>query len=207
MTVATAATLSSFRSRPATFGVVAAALVGVAVGILTSVGQGYLPLTLNPLVNSASAWLVAPFVIGVIMPTWRTAAFTGLVACLTQLVGYYVTANVRGFPAGDGIVLFWTVCGLVGGPVFGAAGHLWRAGPTWLRGLGGVTLPSAFFAEGLWIYLVELHSPPRTALWLAIGIALTWRLTRAVSDLRWFAVALPLGLLGEIVVAAALSHP
>ncbi|MEA2170784.1 MAG: hypothetical protein QOF76_4084, partial [Solirubrobacteraceae bacterium] len=33
-------------------------ITGLAVGAVTSIGQGHLSTTLSPLVNSASAWLV-----------------------------------------------------------------------------------------------------------------------------------------------------
>jgi Family of unknown function (DUF6518) len=45
--------------------------VGLAVGALTSVGQTYLGGALNAFVNSASAWLIAPFFLGAVMPPPR----------------------------------------------------------------------------------------------------------------------------------------
>ena len=67
-------------------------LAGLAVGCATSFGQAYLDGALNALVNSASAWLVAPFFVGALMRTPRGALAAGLTTCALQLVGYYVTA-------------------------------------------------------------------------------------------------------------------
>jgi hypothetical protein len=88
--------------------VVLAVAAGLVVGGLTSVGQSHLGGALNAFVNSASAWLVAPFLVGAVMRTPRGAAAAGLTTCALQLVGYYATASLRGFPAGGSIVLFWT---------------------------------------------------------------------------------------------------
>jgi Family of unknown function (DUF6518) len=49
------------------------------------------------------------------------------------------------------------VCETIGGPIFGAAGFLWRTGDAWVRGLGGTALAAAFLAEGLWVYWHTLH--------------------------------------------------
>ena len=178
-------------------------VVGLAVGCATSFGQAHLDQTLNPLVNSASAWLVAPFVVGALMATRGGAAGAGLVTCALQVVGYYATAHLRSIPASHALIVFWTVCALVGGPLFGVAGHLWRAGPPALRGLGAAVLAAAFVAEGLWSYVHELRYYGAAALWLGLGAALAIGLNLArggLGGLRWLALTLPLGLAGEIAL-------
>jgi hypothetical protein len=168
---------------------------------LTSFGQGHLGGTLDAFVNSASAWLVAPFIVGVLMSSRRGAAAAGFTACGLQLVGYYVTAHLRGYPAGGAIVAFWAACAVIGGPIFGLAGHLWRAPPPRLRGLGAAVLAAAFLGEGLWSYLHELHYYATAALWIAIGAGAALLLTRGrLTDLRWLGLTLPVALAGEIVL-------
>jgi hypothetical protein len=177
-------------------------VTGLAVGILTSFGQRYLNGALNAFVNSASAWLVAPFLLGWVMATRFGAAAAGLAACALQLVGYYVTAHLRGFtPGGSAILVFWGACGLVGGPLFGAAGHAWRTGRARERGIGATLLPAAFIAEGLWVYLHELHYEATAVLWLLIGSALVLVLPRGFAERRWLAVTLAFGLAGEAIVS------
>jgi hypothetical protein len=176
---------------------------GLVVGVLTSLGQKHLSGALNALVNSASAWLLAPFFVGSQMPSRRSAAVAGLTVCALQLVGYYATTELRGFSPGGAIVLFWAACAVVGGPLFGVAGHLWHTGPPSVRGLGGAALPGAFFAEGLWSYLHQLHYYATAALWFGIGVALALLLNRHhPADLRWLPLTLTLGLAGEIVLSA-----
>jgi hypothetical protein len=174
---------------------------GLAIGCLTSLGQAHLDGALDALVNSAGAWLVAPFFVGALMRTPRGAAAAGLTTCALQLVGYYATAELRGFAAGGAIVVFWTACAAVGGPLFGLAGRHWRLEPA---GLGAAVLPAAFLAEGLWVYLHELRYYATAALWLGIGAALSVTLGR--DALRWLALTLPVGLAGEIVVSAVYSQ-
>lgn len=171
--------------------------VGLAVGCLTSFGQTYLDGALNALVNSASAWLVAPFFLGALMRTPRGAAAAGLTACALQLVGYYVTAELRGFPAGGSIVVFWAACAVVGGPLFGLAGQHWRVRPA---GIGATVLPAAFVAEGLWVYLHELRYYATAALWLGLGAGFALALSRGAW--RWLGATVPLALAGELVLSA-----
>jgi hypothetical protein len=173
---------------------------GLAVGVLTSVGQTYLDGALSPVVNSASAWLVAPFFVGSRMATGRRAAAAGLAVCVLQLVGYCVTSELRGFSAGGSIVVFWTACAFVGGPLFGAAGRLWRTRTDHLRGLGAAGLAAAFLAEGTWVYLHELRSYGSAALWIAIGALVALTMTGGPRGLRWLAATLPAALAGEVLL-------
>jgi hypothetical protein len=173
-------------------------VVGLVVGALTSIGQTYLHGPLNAFVNSASAWLVAPFVVGATMRTRLGAAVAGLVVCLFQLLGYYATAQARGYPAAHSLIVFWTACAVVGGPVFGAAGKLWRSGP--FRGLGASVLAAAFLAEGLWVYAHELHYRATAALWLGIGAAIAAVLLRPPRELGWLALTVPVGVVAELAL-------
>ena len=176
-----------------------AVAVGLAVGALTSIGQAYLEGPLNAFVNSASAWLFASFAVGTAMRTRRGAAVAGLVVCLCQLVGYYATAQARGYPVSHSLLVFWTACAVVGGPVFGAAGKLWHSGP--FRGLGAGVLSATFLAEGLWVYLHELHYRATAALWLGIGAAIAAVLLRPPRELRWLALTVPAGLVAEFALS------
>lgn len=186
--------MSPIRGVPARIAI--AVLAGLAVGGATSLGQAYLGGAPNALVNSASAWLVAPFLVGALMRTPRGALAAGLATCALQLVGYYVTAEARGYSAGGAIVLFWAGCALLGGPLFGLAGHRWRLRP---QDIGATVLPAVFLAEGLWVYLIELGYLATAALWLAIGAALAATLARPAA--RWLAVTVPLALLGELLLS------
>jgi hypothetical protein len=173
---------------------------GLGIGAATSFGQGHLSGALSPLVNSASAWLVAPFFFGSRMTSVRGAAAAGFAVCVLQLVGYSVTAELRGFSAGGTIVVFWTMCAVVGGPIFGAAGRLWRVHAEPLHSVGSAVLPAAFLAEGLWVYVHELRYWGAAALWLAIGALLALVMTRGLRDRRWIVLTTAGGLAAEALL-------
>ena len=171
---------------------------GLAVGAFGAHGQAHLDGTLEAFANSLSTWLVAPFVVGTLAPTRRAAAAAGLLTCLCQLVGYYAVAFLGSFETTVGLVAFWTAAALAGGPLFGAAGQLWR---TPLRGLGTAVLAGVFIAEGAYAYLYEQHDTLTGVLWIAIGVAIA-----KLGQLRWLAVTVPLGVGGEVVLTAALQR-
>jgi hypothetical protein len=175
-------------------------LAGLGVGVATSFGQTELSGAVHAYANSASSWLVAPFVLGVCMATLPGAAVAGASVCLLQLVGYYVTAHERGYPAGSRIVLFWLACAVAGGPVFGAAGYVWRTAAPAVRGVGPATLAGAFVAEGLWVYLHELHYNGTTVLWLATAAVLALVLMRGLDEYRWLALTIPVGIGAEMLL-------
>jgi hypothetical protein len=179
---------------------------GLAVGVLTSLGQGHLDRPLDAFVNSASAWLIAPFLVGSRMTSRRGATAAGLAVCLLQLVGYYAATELRGLAPGGAIVIFWLVCGAVGGPVFGEAGRLWHTQTDRWSGLGSAVLPAAFISEGLWVYLHELHYYTTAALWIAIGVTLALTMTWTTRGQRWLVPAVGAGLLAEIFLTQVYSR-
>ena len=113
---------------------VAAIVAGLSFGALSAIGRAHLEGTLDAFVNSTSTWLVAPFLVGSLAGTRRGAAAAGFGTCVAQLVGYYVVADLRGGGTAASLVAFWTACGVVGGPLFGMAGRLWRTCEPRLQG-------------------------------------------------------------------------
>lgn len=186
---------------------VAAAAAGVVVGSLTSFGQTHLEGTLNPLVNSASAWLVVPFLVGALMRSPSSGALAGVLACSLQVVGYFVTSELRGFPASSSYVVFWTACAVVGGPLLGAGGQLWRSGHERLARPASTLLPAVFLAEGIWLYGIVLGYVGSTVLWLATGAALALALTWRARALRWLPITTSIGVAGEVLLTQLLSRP
>jgi hypothetical protein len=190
------------RTRYARLGARVALVVvpGLAIGVLTSLGQTYLSGALNAFVNSASAWLIAPFFVGSRMTSSRGAAAAGFAVWALQIVGYYATSELRGFSSGGAVLLFWTACALVGGPIFGGAGELWRTGTDRTRGLGAAVLAAAFLAEGAWVYVHELRYYDTAALWIGIGLVLALTMTHGLRERRWLALTVTVGLAGEVLL-------
>jgi hypothetical protein len=185
-------------------------LTGLAVGAATSFGQGHLSSPWLALVNSASPWLVPSFAVGALERRPLPAAAAGLVTCLLEVVGYYVTTSLRGFSGGVSFEVFWTVCALVGGPLFGVAGCLWRSGSEWLRGLGAAVVPAAFLAEGLIGYGLNLHYTSSAALFVLLGLAFAVILgfpgRRLPGLARWIVPALAVGVAAELLLDLVYSQ-
>jgi Family of unknown function (DUF6518) len=180
---------------------------GLVIGALTSFGQLWLDRPFQALVNSAGAWLVIAFIVGTFARNWRTAAAAGAVACLAELLGYAVTAHLRGYAAGGSIMLFWCACGLVGGPLLGIAGYQWRHGRGHYRALSVAVAAGAFLAEGLWVYVHQNHYYDSALLWFAIAAAILLVLPARrhgwASATAWLAVTVPLGLVAEAILTLA----
>jgi uncharacterized protein DUF6518 len=182
--------------------------VGLAVGAATSVLQAYASPPWLSLVNSASPWLAGMFVTG---PLWRRpwpAAAGGTATGLLELVGYYVTAAARGYPAGTSILLFWGACAVIGGPLAGLAGWAWWRGP--LGALGGSFLPGAFLAEAAVTYAWRLHYLSSALLFVVTGAAVF-----ALAGLRgrrhgrmavWLPVVFAAGVAAELVLGLVYSQ-
>jgi hypothetical protein len=187
------------RGRPTPF--VASVGAGLAVGSLSALGRNHFQGTLEALANSTSTWLVAPFVIGALAGSRRDAAVAGLATCVFQLAGYYLVADLIGAGTAGPLVAFWTACGLLGGPLFGLAGHQCRQAAPAGRELGVALLAGVFVAEGLYAYVHEQHRYSTGALWVAFGLTLALLASRGrAHHLRWLGVTVPLGIAGEVVL-------
>ena len=136
---------------------VAAVGAGLVAGALSSLGRAHLDGTLDAFANSVSTWLVAPFLIGMLAPSRRSAAVAGLVTCACQIAGYYLVDYLQGVRTTGSLIAFWTACAVVGGPVFGIAGQLWRTAAPRLKGLGMAALAGVFVAEGLYAFGHQQH--------------------------------------------------
>jgi hypothetical protein len=176
---------------------------GLTVGVLSSIGRAHLDGTLDAFANSVSTWLVAPFVVGALAVTRRGAAAAGLATCAAQIVGYYAVDHLQGVRTPGSLIAFWTLCAVLGGPVFGIAGRLCREA----KGLGVAVLAGVFVAEGLYAYLHQLHQYVTATLWIGFGVALALLTSRGrVEHLRWLGLTVPLGVAGEVGLTAVLHR-
>jgi hypothetical protein len=157
-------------------------LLGLLIGTATSFAQIGLNGTWQALSNSASPWLTGAFVAGAIQLRRNWAIGVGLGACLLEVAAYYVITPLRGHPANYSEIIFWGVCALVGGPVFGWAGWTWRRANSSLRPIGGSFLPATFIAEAIGTYQLRLHYRGDEVLYAAIGLVLF--AVVAISSLR-----------------------
>ncbi len=178
-------------------------MVGLTVGALTSLLQQYLNAPWLSLVNAVSPWLIPMFALGALFRRPAAAAAAGGLTGLLELAGYYATAAARGYPT-HGYLLFWTLCAVAGGPLYGIAGWAWwRAARPW-RSLGAACLPAAFFAEATVVYAARLHYWSSAILFIALGaagIALLGRRGRQYGRLSlWLLAAFPAGVAAELLL-------
>ena len=123
---------------------------GLVWGLLTSLGQTYLPEPLVQLTNCYSAWLIIAYFVGYLSVTSGLAAVAGLLAVLDADVGFYV-----GMWAQFGTIGSWTgdtyymIGALMFGPLLGLAGYLFTTRSRWAT-YGVALMASLFFSEALY---------------------------------------------------------
>jgi len=180
--------------------------LGVAVGVLTSLLQKYFDYPWLALVNAASPWLTTSFVAGALQSRLSTAVVAGVAATILQVVAYYVTADLRGFGVSTTYVVVWSLCAVVGGPIFGAAGQAWRrAAPA---GMGAALLVAAYASEAVVVYHFRLGYSSSAWLFGAISVLLAVGLGRHLSQYpslgRWVVPAFLAGVAGHTVLGLVL---
>lgn len=180
--------------------------LGITVGVLTSLLQKYLDYPWLALANAASPWLTTAFVAGALQSRLSTAVVAGVAATVLQVVAYYVTADLRGFGVSMTYVVLWSLCAVVGGPIFGAAGHAWwRAAPA---GVGAALLVAAYASEAVVAYQFRLGYSSTAWLFGAIALLLALGLGRHRSQYpafaRWLLPAFIAGVLGHVALGLVL---
>jgi hypothetical protein len=127
-----------------------------------------------------------------------------LVACLAELLAYDLSASARDIPVSAGLAVFWAVCGVIGGPLFGWGGRLWREAEGPSRGLGPALVGGAFLGEAAITYAAFLHYYSSAVLFAVIGVALMAILglhgRQHARTGRWLLGVLPAAVLSEIIL-------
>jgi hypothetical protein len=187
--------------------VVIALAMGVVVGVLTSFLQTWLEFPWLALVNAASPWLTTAFVAGALQRRLPTAVWVGLAATTLEVVAYYVTSEFRGFGVSMGPVTMWLACALVGGPVFGAAGFVWRrAAPP---GLGVALIVAAYASEAVVSYHLRLGYTSTALLFGIVAILMAVGLGRHRGQYgplaRWLVPACLAGSAGHLALGLAVG--
>ncbi|TFD68770.1 hypothetical protein E3T47_02020 [Cryobacterium ruanii] len=119
-------------------------------GLLTSLGQTYLPEPLVQLTNCYSGWLIIAYFVGYLSVTGGLAAVTGLLSVLAADVGFYtgmwVQFGIIGSWTGD---TYYMIGALMFGPLLGLAGYLFKTRSRWAT-YGVALMASLFFSEALY---------------------------------------------------------
>jgi hypothetical protein len=178
--------------------------VGLATGVASQFAQDLLPDAWSQVGNAISPWLLVAFLLGSTMPDRRWAAGAGVAALALAVVGFYLTTTIRfGIGGGTGALVFWGLGALVGGSVFGLAGHTWRTTPdVRLRAFAIGLLAAVFIAEGLYQTRIVPSSTVGPA-FIVVGAIVPLVIGRTWADrLGGYVATVPalaLGALGFIV--------
>ena len=140
------------------------------------------------------------------MPDARWAAAAGVGALLLALVGYYGMVQLRyGYGGGTGSWIFWGLGAVVGGPVFGVAGHWWRGPVHRRRAIALGLLAAVAVAEGAYNVLVVDHAAAGAA-FIGFGLLVPLVLGRSREDrLGAYVAMIPVLLVGGTLGYLAFS--
>ncbi len=160
---------------------------GGVIGLLTSFGQSALPFELSPLANSAGSWSFAAFLLALVELRPRRGALLGAVALGMMLLGYVVATQLRGFPVGMSLLMFWGAASIVVGPALGA-GAVWVRGSDPTRAAAGIALIAGIvIGEGVYGLTVVAETTPAQywvgAIIVGLGVA-SFVCVRRVRTLR-----------------------
>ncbi len=182
------------------------AVVGLATGAMTQLLQGALPTGWSQAANAISPWLLVAFLVGSTMPRPTPAAIAGVATLALALVGYYAMVQLRfGYGGSTNSLIFWGLGAIVGGPVFGVAGHAWRHGTRRVRAIALGLVAAAAIAEGGY-HAIVLQDGGVAAGFVVAGLVSPLILGRSREDrLGAYVAAVPaiaLGAVGFVVFLA-----
>lgn len=191
-----------------------AILLGFAVGVLTLIGQKYLPINLNFLANSGAVWLIPAFLLSYFEKGNRLQAIITTIVCLLGCVyGYYIfeaVMNHHAFALAEGALL-WTVVALFAGAVFGLGAFLANQENSKLKYFGMNLLPAIFTAEGLdnVIHIKDYsHMIPAVIMKIVIGVILYLVVNRKdvikLKNMISYVVVTIFGIVGFTVLAGGI---
>jgi hypothetical protein len=157
------------------------AVLGLFGGLLSAFGQQWLPDNAASLANSVGSWGLVAFVLALLPRRQQSAAFAGGLALASLVTGYYMTNQLRGYPASSRTVLFWLVAAVVAGPLLGLAAHWLRHNRRPHASIGAGLVSGMLIGEGIYglRYISDTTYPPYWRGEIIVG-ALTLALTVGV---------------------------
>lgn len=188
-----------------------AIILGLVVGVLTLVGQKYLPINLNFLANSGAVWLIPAFLLSYFEKGNRLQAVAATIVCLLGCVyGYYIfeaVLNHHAFTLTRGTLL-WSGVAFIAGAVFGLGAFFANQENSRLKYVGMNLLPAVFTAEGLEnvIHIKDYsHMVPAVIMKIIIGVILYLVINRKdvirFKNMMSYAVITALGVVAFTVLS------
>lgn len=191
-----------------------AIILGLVVGVLTLIGQKYLPVNLNFLANSGAVWLIPAFLLSYFKKGNKLQAIVTTIVCLLGCVyGYYIfeaVLNHHTFTLAVGTLL-WSVVALIAGTVFGLGAFFANQENSKLKYFGMNLLPAVFTAEGLdnVVHIKDYsHMVPAVVMKIIIGVVLYLVVNRKdaikIKNMISYVVITALGVVGFAVLTGSL---
>jgi len=154
-----------------------AIVLGLFTGMLTVIGQKYLPGSLNSLANSGAIWLIPAFFIATSAKKKSLAVLLcteTLIVCVISYYWFESIVNNHPFVFVGFYFYLWLICAIVAGIIFGIGAFFRRIENNYYY-WGASLLPAVFLSEGLneLIHLPGyMHMIPAVIGRILIGFAL-----------------------------------
>ncbi len=150
--------------------------IGAGVGIITVIGQKYLPINLNFLANSGAVWLIPAYLLSYYLNLGRRDSILISICCLVfSVFGYYIFESVinhHNFHFG-GLMYIWLIYALISGVIFGLGAYFANNKNGCFQYVGRNLLPATFLSEGFnkIIHIKEYsHMVPAVIMVTSIGV-------------------------------------
>lgn len=154
-------------------------MIGLAGGALTEWSVLHLSFSLEPLSNTAAPWVIVAFAVALTARRTGESVVLAVVTLIALVLGFYVAEAMRGWGVSRHQVVFWSVAGVVVGPLVGlAAGWMRHAGRT-MGAVGAGVIGGLLAGEAVY-GLRELKITTAADYWhvqFALGVALAVGLT------------------------------
>jgi Family of unknown function (DUF6518) len=171
---------------------------GAVVGAASTYPYYFVPGPAHILGNSAAIWLLLAFVSGVAASRPIRGAVAGTLLLVALVVTFFAISHlIYSVEHVARLTMFWLCTALVGGPIFGLSGAVWRGGDAVWRGVTAALVGSTFVSEAI---AFQGNEGIGRLLEVILGIALTAFLTAGLRQrlvaLGTFPFAVGGGLLG-----------
>ncbi len=178
---------------------------GLIIGIITIIGQKYLPINLNFLANSGAIWLIPAYLLSYYFKTNKLSSILVSILCLISCVfNYYLFESIlNNHPLIiNNHMIIWLICALIGGFIFGLGAYYSNNKENILKQISQNLLPAVFFSEGTnkLIHLKNYnHMIPAVIMVTIIGILLYLMINRKNilkrNNINTFAILSLLGII------------
>jgi len=203
-----AAPLKAGQAVRVALGVIAALVIGVAVGAVTQ----QFPSQVIPASTSGGPWVLVSFLVALTAAGVASATARGLACMVGLAIGYYGLAALHGYPVSGSTAGFWVPVALLVGPLTGLAAGWIRSGSPLLAHIAAGVIPGVLLGEGFaaghqletlagaglmagllaWqVRRAAAHAPAARAVAGAVAVVLAVCLAAGALTVSWYLATVP----------------